>query len=91
MARRKLRTALTIIGIVIGILALTVMGSMSEYFSTLIDNAVNLLGNHIVVSPKNNDFESVLSTVDERRVRRIPGVVDVVPIANDTIDELGGV
>jgi putative ABC transport system permease protein len=91
MGRRKLRTALTIIGIVIGILALTVMGSMSEYFNGLIDNAVNLLGNNIVVSPKSNDFESILTTNDERRVRRIVGVSDVIPIANDTIEELGGV
>lgn len=91
MARRKLRTGLTITGIVIGILALTVMGSMSEYFSGLIDNAVNLLGDNIVVSPKNNDFESILTTNDERRVRRIAGVSDVVPVANDTIEELGGV
>ncbi len=91
MARRKLRTALTIIGIVIGILALTVMGSMSEYFNGLIDNAINLLGNNIVVSPKSNDFESILTTTDERKVRRIPGVLDVIPIANDTIEEFGAV
>jgi putative ABC transport system permease protein len=91
MARRKLRTVLTIIGIVIGILALTVMGSMSEYFSSLIDNAVNLLGTNIVVSPKSNDFESILTTVDERRVLRIAGVKDVIPIANDTIEEFGAV
>lgn len=91
MGRRKLRTTLTIVGIVIGILALTVMGSMSEYFNTLIDNAINLLGNNIVVTPKSNDFESVLTTVDERRVRRIGGVREVVPIANDTLEEFTGV
>ncbi|OQY81339.1 MAG: hypothetical protein B6D41_19795 [Chloroflexi bacterium UTCFX4] len=91
MARRKLRTALTIIGIVIGILALTVMGSMSEYFNSLIDNAINLLGTNIVVSPKSNDFESILTTNDERRVRRIAGVKDVIPIANDTLEEFSGV
>lgn len=91
LARRKLRTTLTIIGIVIGILALTVMGSMSEYFNTLVDNAANLLGTNIVVSPKNNDFESILTTGDERRVRRIAGVRDVIPITTDTIDELDAV
>ncbi len=91
MARRKLRTTLTIVGIVIGILALTVMGSMSEYFNTLIDNAVNLLGNNIVVSPKSNDFESILTTTDERKVRRIAGVKDVIPVANDTIEEFDAV
>lgn len=91
MARRKLRTTLTIIGIVIGILALTVMGSMSEYFNTVVDNAVSLLGNNIVVSPENNDFDSVLTTVDERRVSRIAGVKDVIPVNTDTVDELSGV
>lgn len=91
MARRKLRTILTITGIVIGILALTVMGSMSEYFNSLIDNAINLLGTNIVVSPQNNDFESILTTVDERRVSRIPGVKQVIPIANDTLEEFDAV
>ncbi len=91
MARRKLRTTLTITGIVIGILALTVMGSMSEYFNGLIDNAINLLGNNIVVSPAQNDFESILTTVDERRVRRVAGVRDVIPIANDTLEEFDAV
>src|SRR5262245_21109995 len=91
MGRRKLRTTLTIVGIVIGILALTVMGSMSEYFSNLIDNAVNLLGTNIVVSPKDQSFESVISSADERRIARISGVKDSFAVANDTLEELSGV
>lgn len=91
MARRKLRTTLTVIGIVIGILALTVMGSMSEYFSGLIDNAVNLIGNNIVVNPKDNNFESVLSVADLRRITHIGGVKDAFPIINDTLQELDAV
>lgn len=91
MARRKLRTSLTIIGIVIGILALTVMGSMSEFFAELIDNAVNLVGNNIIVTPKTNDFDSVLSVADERRITHIPGVKDDFAIASDSLDELDAV
>jgi putative ABC transport system permease protein len=91
MARRKLRTGLTIVGIVIGILALTVMGSMSEYFNTLIERAVTLLGTNIVVSPETQDFDSVLSVGDERRIERVPGVLDAIPIVNDSLEELGGV
>lgn len=91
MARRKLRTTLTVTGIVIGILALTVMGSMSEYFNTLVDNAIHLLGTNIVVSPKNNDFDSILTTVDQRRVERIDGVRLVVPTVTDTLQELDAV
>src|SRR5262245_50875893 len=90
MGRRKLRTTLTIVGIVIGILALTVMGSMSEYCNTLIDNSINLLGNNIVVTPKSNDCESVLTPLDQRRGRSIGGVDEVVPVANDTLDDFTG-
>lgn len=91
MARRKLRTALTVIGIVIGILALTVMGSMTEFFNTLLDNAVTLIGDNIIVSPKSNDFESILSPSDERRIARVPGVRDAIPIVNDTLAEFSAV
>lgn len=91
MARRKLRTTLTIMGIVIGILALTVMGSMSEYFNTLVDKAISLLGTNIVVTPKDETFEAALTTLDERKVRRIGGVSDVIPTAIDTFDEFSGV
>ncbi len=38
--RRKLRSYLTISGIVIGVLALTVMGSMAENFNALLDCGV---------------------------------------------------
>lgn len=90
MGRRKLRSALTIIGIVIGILALTVMGSMSEYFNTLVDNAVRLVGNNLIVTPKTRDFDSLLTPGDQRRIERVPGVASAFPIATDTLEELSG-
>lgn len=91
IGRRKLRTGLTVSGIVIGILALTVMGSMSEYFSDLIEKAVTLVGTNIVVSPKSNDFDSMLSPGDQRRIERLPGVREAIPIVNDTLTELNAV
>lgn len=91
MARRKTRTGLTVFGIVIGILALTVMGSMSEYFNTLIDNAAKLAGSNIIVSPKSNDFTSLLTPGDQRRLERVAGVKETIPIATDTLEELSGV
>ncbi|TMF45522.1 MAG: ABC transporter permease, partial [Chloroflexi bacterium] len=38
--RRKLRSTLTISGIVIGVLALTTMGALSENFNALLDGGV---------------------------------------------------
>ncbi|HZQ09743.1 MAG TPA: ABC transporter permease [Anaerolineae bacterium] len=91
MGRRKLRTGLTVMGIVIGILALTVMGSMTEYFAGLLDNAEKLVGTNIIITPKSDDFTSVLSVGDQRRIERTPGVQQAIPLVNDTLEELSGV
>ena len=52
LARRKLRTGLTIFGITIGIFALAVMGSLSEYLNTTIDAGIRYSGDLIRVLPK---------------------------------------
>src|SRR5581483_8214588 len=91
MGRRKLRTGLTVMGIVIGILALTVMGSMTEYFAGLLDNAEKLVGTNIIITPKTEDVTSVLSVGDQRRIERTPGVQQAIPLVNDTLEELSGV
>jgi putative ABC transport system permease protein len=91
MARRKLRTGLTIFGIVIGIFALTVMGSMTEYFNTLIDNAVKQAGTNIGVSAKGGDFLTALTPNDQKKIERVPGVRYVIPAAIDTLEELQAV
>ncbi len=52
MFRRKLRTSLTIFGIVIGVFALTVMGAMAEKMNLMIDGGVKYLTGQVVVGPK---------------------------------------
>jgi putative ABC transport system permease protein len=91
MSRRKTRTGLTILGIVIGIFALTVMGSMTEYFNTLIDNAVKQAGTNIGISPQGGDFQSVLTPNDQKKIERVPGVRYVIPSVLDTLEELQAV
>lgn len=90
MLRRKFRTGLTIFGIVVGIFAVTVMGSMTEYFNTLIDAAVAQAGQSIIVSPKGG-IRSTLSPVDQDRIERVPGVKAVVPEVTTFLDSLDSV
>lgn len=52
MWRRKFRTALTIFGIVIGIFAFTVMGSMALKLNKMIDGGKKYITGQISVSPK---------------------------------------
>jgi putative ABC transport system permease protein len=79
IARRKLRSFLTIAGIVIGVLALTTMGSMSENFNALIDGGVKFYGSNIQVGPPDGQSASILplSKVDE--IKQIPGVAAAFP------------
>lgn len=78
MARRKVRTGLTVFGIVVGIFAVTVMGSMVEYFNALIGNAREGAGEAIIVTPKGG-IRASLSSVDVDRIERVPGVKVAVP------------
>ncbi len=90
MMRRKVRTGLTVFGIVVGIFAVTVMGSMTEYFNVLIANARAGAGESIIVTPKGG-FRATLSDADRRRIERVPGVKSIVPEVTTFLDSLSGV
>lgn len=90
MARRKVRTGLTVFGIVVGIFAITVMGSMTEYFNALIDNAREGAGEAIIVTPKGG-FRATLSAADVSRIERVTGVKAAIPQVSAIYSSLGGV
>ena len=95
LARRKLRTALTIVGITVGIWALVVMTSMAIKIQTLVDGNITYYDGKIVVSDANTPaFQFGLTpmpigVVDQ--VAQVPGVGVAVPqvmlLANP--DDLG--
>jgi putative ABC transport system permease protein len=79
IARRKLRSFLTISGIVIGVLALTTMGSMAENFNALLDGGVKFYSSNIQVGPPDGQTASLLplSKIDE--IKQVPGVDAAFP------------
>lgn len=90
VGRHKARTGLTVFGIVIGIFAVTVMGSMTEYFNQLIDNGIKLAGTAITVSPKGGLY-SVITESDMKRIGRVPGVKAVVPLVSARLEPGGSI
>jgi putative ABC transport system permease protein len=72
--RRKLRSTLTISGIVIGVFALTTMGALAENFNALIDGGVKYFGGSIQVGPPDGQAAALLpvSKIDE--IKRVDGV-----------------
>jgi putative ABC transport system permease protein len=76
--RRKLRSALTISGILIGILALTTMGAMAEHVNALLDGGVKYYSSSIQVGTASNS-SALMSTSTGAQLEAIPGVAGAYP------------
>ena len=61
LRRHKLRTALTILGVVIGILLITTLASFSEGMRVNIEENIGLIEGKIYVMPEGADFATILS------------------------------
>lgn len=83
LARRKLRTALTIIGITVGIWALVVMLAMANKFSTIVEGGSTYFRDKIIVSdaatPAFAYGFAPLPTGVATEIEGIPGVAAAVP------------
>ena len=79
ITRHKLRSFLTISGIVIGVLALTTMGALAENFNALIDGGVKYFGGNIQVGPPDGQAADLLpmSKIDE--IKKVDGVDAAFP------------
>jgi putative ABC transport system permease protein len=82
LARRRLRTSLTVLGVTIGIWALVVFGSMANRINTMVGNGSVFFDSGVVTvwsgggsSPKSNPIDITLGD----RIAALPGVDVVVP------------
>jgi putative ABC transport system permease protein len=75
LARRKLRTALTISGITVGIWALVVFGALATKIEVLVSGAHDYFGNRVIVSSASGGGGMFpLSTSLVARARQVDGV-----------------
>jgi putative ABC transport system permease protein len=75
LTRRKLRNALTVCGIVIGVLALTTMGGLAESINSLVEGGVGFYSDHIsIVSPG-----GLIRTDKVGEIERVTGVDAALP------------
>lgn len=78
VTRHKLRSFLTISGIVIGVIALTTMGALAESFNTLIAGGVTYYGGSIQVGPPDGQA-ALLPLSKAQELKQIEGVRAVFP------------
>lgn len=81
MWRRKFRTFLTIFGIVIGIFAFTVMGSMALKLNKMIDGGKKYITGQITISPKGSSYGMSSGTLPIDTINKIAQI--------DGVDKVG--
>ncbi|MBI2426891.1 MAG: ABC transporter permease [Candidatus Kerfeldbacteria bacterium] len=93
LLRRKLRTVLTIGGIVIGVFALTVMGAMSEKLNKLVKGGEDYYGTKVlVVDGQSSAFFGGTPLMIEKRteIEKVEGVKYVSPDIGLLLDQETG-
>src|SRR5260370_18820437 len=79
LTRRKLRSVLTISGIVIGIFALTTMGALSERFNQELNDGVEYYGSNGQVAAPDQQRTGLLPLSKMDEIKSVPGVAAVFP------------
>ena len=83
LGRRKLRSFLTVSGIVIGIVALTTMGAMAANFNALLDGGVSYYGDHVTVNDSSAGSSllssGILPTSKVGEIEQVNGVAIAFP------------
>src|SRR4030088_1530171 len=79
IARHKLRSFLTIAGIVIGVLALTEMGALAENFNALLDGGVTYFGSSIQAAPPDEKSAALLPISKVNEIKQVQGVAAAFP------------
>jgi putative ABC transport system permease protein len=79
LTRRKLRTVLTISGIVIGIFALTAMGALSERFNQQLNAGIEYYGSNVRVAAPDQQRTGLLPLSKLDEIKSVPGVAAVFP------------
>src|SRR5947208_966822 len=79
LARRKLRSSLTISGIVIGIFALTTMGSMAEHFNALLDGGAKYFASNVQIGAPDGQQAALLPLSKMNELKNVQGVDAVYP------------
>ena len=82
VTRRKLRSFLTISGIVIGIVALTTMGALANNFNALLDGGAKYYAGYVPVGDANSNGVTgggVLPLAKAAEIAAVPGVARVFP------------
>ena len=80
LTRTRARTALAMLGIVIGVVAIAALGVFGATLQTAIAGSLGDIGNQLIVSPSGEDGVTALTDRDVREIERVVRGASVVPV-----------
>ncbi|MFC7323038.1 ABC transporter permease [Halorubrum rutilum] len=83
LRRNRVRTALAVLGVCIGVLAVAALGIFGNVLALGADDAIGDIGTQVVVSPNADAGIDSLSDADVADIRRAVGEPAVVPLYSD--------
>ena len=90
LRRHKLRTTLTIIGIIIGILLVTTMVSFSEGLRASLNEQIGFVSGMVTVVQKGTDFQTMMTSEFDKniadQISELDGVEKTLPVIFFTVD-----
>jgi putative ABC transport system permease protein len=79
VAQHRVRTAVTVVGVALGVLALTVTGAMAEHFTAQLHGSVAYFRSSIQVVDDASSYAGVVSLTRVDAIQRVPGVAATLP------------
>ncbi|MFB6135983.1 MAG: ABC transporter permease [Halobacteriaceae archaeon] len=80
LTRTTARSALAMLGIVIGVVAIAALGVFGATLQQAVTGQLGDIGNQVVVSPARDEGVTALTERDVREIRRVSGGAAVVPV-----------
>ncbi|GCD83980.1 ABC transporter permease [Parageobacillus thermoglucosidasius] len=86
----KLRSFLTMLGIIIGVSSVIVLISIGQGSSKQVTNQINQLGTNLLTVNVMNSNSVKLTTDDVEKIRDIPGVKEIAPVVSGRVNVKNG-
>jgi putative ABC transport system permease protein len=83
LQRAKVRSILAIVGILIGVMAISAIGIFGESLKSAVLENFKDIANELIVSPNYQKGYRYVDEKDIEKIRKVPGIESVVPVKSD--------
>ena len=85
LQRAKVRSLLAVIGILIGVMAVSAIGIFGESLKVAVLQNFEDVANELIVTPNLQEGYRYIEEMDINRIKKLPGVAEVIAVKSDSL------